>query len=130
MKIGLRIPWPIAGFAVVLLVACSSWVPQEPSMAGWPLGPETPCEIPQAAEPKYDRVAIASMSARLQPPDIKDVHCYGEGGYLQDGQPFVLTRSGGVTIVVFTLTDGSQRAIGVACFADCRTVGPPNSPSG
>ena len=99
-------------------------------MAGWPLGPETPCEIPQATEAKYDRVAIATTSARLQAPDIKDVRCYGEGVYLQDGKPFLLTRTGSLVIVVFTLADGSQRAVGVSCHADCRAVGPPNDSRG
>jgi hypothetical protein len=99
-------------------------------MAGWPLGPETPCEILQATEAKYDRVAIAATSARVQAPDINDVRCYAEGGYLQDGQPFLLTRTGSLVIVVFTLVDGSKRAVGVSCHADCRTVGPPNDSRG
>jgi hypothetical protein len=131
MSAGARIFWPAAASAVLVIAGCSSWKPEEPSIAGWPLGPETPCDITGAlAEPKYDRVAIAANSARFEAVDIKDVRCYGEGSYLRDGERFLMTRSGGVTIAVFTLADGSQRAIGVACSADCRTVGPPNGPGG
>jgi hypothetical protein len=122
--------WAIVLGTAIVLEACSSWSPVEPSLAGWPLGAETPCEIPEATEPKYDRVAIASESARLAPRDIKDVRCFGEGGYLNDGKPFLLTRTGSLVVVVFTLADGSQRAVGISCHADCRTLGPPSSPTG
>ena len=116
--------------AAALVAACSSWAPEEPSIAGWSLGDETRCDIPDAPDPKYDRVAIAATSARLEEPDIAAVHCYGEGTYLSNGQRYIVNRSGGVVIVVFTLADGSQRGVGVHCLAGCRSVGPPKGPPG
>jgi len=130
MRTGGRIRVWVIVVAVGLVAACSSWAPEEPSIAGWPLGDETPCEIPDAPDPKYDRVAIAAMSARVEESDIAEVHCYGEGVYLRGEERFLLTRSGGVTIVVFTLADGSRRGVGVHCLAGCSTASPPKGPNG
>ena len=130
VKIGGRFLWLVTVVTTTIVAGCSDWRPQEPSIAGWPLGYETPCDIPDAPDPKYDRVAIAVTSVRVEESEITEVHCYGEGAYLRGGEPFLLTRSGGVTIVVFTLADGSRRGVGVHCLDGCGTVPPPKGPTG
>jgi hypothetical protein len=65
-------------------------------------------------------VGVADTSAHLA--------CYFEGTYLHDGQPTIVTRSGGVTIIVVTTGDGARRAIGVHCGVGCNLAAPPAGP--
>jgi hypothetical protein len=53
------------------------------------------------------------------------IHCYREGTYIVDGKPFIVTRSGFVKVVVFTVVDGSRRAVAVHCGVGCRVAKPP-----
>ncbi|MGH2407888.1 MAG: hypothetical protein ACRDF7_07425 [Candidatus Limnocylindrales bacterium] len=55
-----------------------------------------------------------------------DARCYDEGGYLQDGQPILTSRTTLLRIVVFTFEDHSRHAIGIVCFVEAQCeVGKP-----
>jgi hypothetical protein len=78
------------------------------------------------ADPAYDMPAIARANLHPGDKDVTAVECHREGQYLRNGSPEIQIRSGAVNIVVFTLSDGSRKAVGVFCGVRCS----PTSPSG
>ena len=66
-------------------------------------------------------------STHLQDPAIRSVECFTEGGYLRDGDSYLLNRSGAVVIVVFTHANGTREAVGVYCLVRCSFESPPTS---
>jgi hypothetical protein len=114
----------------ILAIGCAGWRPQEPSLDGWPLGAESSCDPAIAGDPRYDVVGIASTQLASPRTDVTTTACFAEGTYLNGSQLTVVTRSGGVTVVVFSFRDGSRRAAGVFCEAGCAYVRPPDGPQG
>jgi hypothetical protein len=118
--------------AIVLLAAgCSTWRPQEPSLDGWPLGAEGTCRfVGVDDDPRYDVALVASEALGVARKDVTEVRCYREGAYENRGEPYLVTRSGAIRVVVLTLTDGSRHAVGLNCVGGCRPARPPAGPSG
>lgn len=114
----------------ILAIGCAGWQPQEPSLDGWPLGAESSCDPAIAGDPRYDVVGIASAQLGSPPTDATTTACYVEGTYLRGSQRTIVTRSGGVTVVVFSFKDGTRRAVGVFCEAGCSYVEAPRGPQG
>jgi hypothetical protein len=119
-----------------LLAACSSyrpitteispagWQPQEPSLGGWPLGEKVDCGSLANADPAYDAPAIARANLDTSGKSVTSVECHREGQYLRNGVPEVQMRTGSVTVFVFTLSDGTRKAVGVICTVRCDPTSP------
>lgn len=115
---------------VLLLTACTSWTPQEPSLSGWPLGEQVDCGSALGQNSSIDIAAVARTRLDAGDRPVEVATCYREGSYLQNGSPIVLLRSGAAFIVAFTFTDGTRKGVGVHCGADCIVVSPPAGPPG
>jgi hypothetical protein len=111
---------------LVIGAACSGLQPQDPSLDGWPLGSPVSCRVQNDNQPAYDFVALATAHLGSWQRPIVDATCYTEGGYLDNGQPILTTRSTLLVVVAFTFDDRSRHAIGIACPADsaCRQAKP------
>jgi len=123
---------PLLVAAALATIACSDWRPREPSLDGWPLGSESPCAIDGAlADPAFDMVLVATSHLGTTPDDVVEVRCFGEGAYLDGGQPYLRTSTVGVSVVVVTFRDGTRRAVGVSCgIGGCRVRRPPTARPG
>jgi hypothetical protein len=94
-----------------------AWRPADPSLDGWPLGPEMGC-----AELEEEAGLVTLARSQLSEDDqasVVSVVCHREGGYLEHGMPVTMSGGGrGIGMaapIVFTFADGSRRAIGVGC---------------
>jgi hypothetical protein len=105
----------IALLASTLLLGCYA-AGVAGQVDGWAIGEATPCGPNDARCLRMIEVATTRLDERdLDHPPIVQVSVHAEGVYPDDdGDMARITRSGGsTTVIVFTLADGSRRAIGV-----------------
>ena len=115
---------PVGFIAVALLLAaCTTWAPDEPSLGGWPLGEAVDCASLTSTDPAFDQPAIARANLDAGGKDVVAVECHREGRYLRNGSRIQI-RSGSVIVLVFTLNDGSRKAVGVFCGVMCSPTSP------
>jgi hypothetical protein len=108
---------------VFVVAACSSWQPAPPAIDGWPLADPIECGAPDQG-PDWDVVAIAERHLAVRPSDVVQSACFGLGSFLSNGERVHITMTGGHSVVVLTLADGTRRAVGIGCHAGCGASDP------
>ena len=106
----------LAGLLAIVLLAGCNLVGVPGQVDGWSIGEETPC----APNDARCLLMIDVATSRLDERDaghapVVQVSVHAEGMYPDDdGDMALIIRSGGYwTVILFTLADGSRRAIGV-----------------
>lgn len=125
---GALVLWPAAAVAVALLAACARPGPAGPAgtagpvtentvIDGWSIGPAGACSEPGRCEELVEAATDALEARDPGHPTIDSATFHQEGLYPDDngvlGQIFRSGAGGFVGVVLFDLSDGSHRAIGV-----------------